>query len=103
MKQQIIHTLSKYLLNPPIKLFFAMGLAPPRRRMLRVLIDSTHSDVRTVARSLRAQLDGMRLEERGKPLASRSNALATVQWVFEAVIHTFLGPLTLSIGGMRAR
>ena len=28
MKHRIVHTLQKYLLNPPIKLFFALGLAP---------------------------------------------------------------------------
>jgi deazaflavin-dependent oxidoreductase (nitroreductase family) len=29
MKQQIVHALQKYVLNPPIKLLFAMGVAPP--------------------------------------------------------------------------
>jgi hypothetical protein len=29
MKHQIVHTLQKYLLNPPIKLLFAMGVVPP--------------------------------------------------------------------------
>jgi deazaflavin-dependent oxidoreductase (nitroreductase family) len=29
MKQQIVHTLQKYVLNPPIKGLFAMGVAPP--------------------------------------------------------------------------
>jgi hypothetical protein len=30
MKHRIVDTLQKYLLNPPIKLLFAMGLAPAR-------------------------------------------------------------------------
>lgn len=34
MKEQIVHTLQKYLLNPPIKLFFAIGLAPPGYALL---------------------------------------------------------------------
>src|SRR5205807_8954319 len=29
MKHRIVHALQKYLLNPPIKLLFAIGLAPP--------------------------------------------------------------------------
>jgi len=29
MKQQIVHALQKYMVNPPIKLLFAMGIAPP--------------------------------------------------------------------------
>jgi len=34
MKQTLVHTLQKYLLNPPIKLFFALGLAPPGYALL---------------------------------------------------------------------
>jgi hypothetical protein len=44
MKYQIVHTLQKYLLNPPIKLALAMGLPlpdkkqpHPSRPMLRLL------------------------------------------------------------------
>ena len=29
MKHRIVHLLQKYLLNPPIKLLFAIGVAPP--------------------------------------------------------------------------
>jgi hypothetical protein len=29
MKHQIVHSLQKYVLNPPIKLLFALGIAPP--------------------------------------------------------------------------
>ena len=34
MKQQIVHALQKYLLNPPIKLLFAIGVAPPGYALL---------------------------------------------------------------------
>jgi hypothetical protein len=34
MKHRIVHTLQKYLLNPPITLLFAMGLAPPGYALL---------------------------------------------------------------------
>ena len=34
MKHRIVHTLQKYLLNPPIKLAFAMGLALPGYALL---------------------------------------------------------------------
>ena len=29
MKHRIVHTLQKYVVNPPIKFLFAMGIAPP--------------------------------------------------------------------------
>ena len=34
MKQQIVHPLQKYILNPPIKLLFPMGIAPPGYALL---------------------------------------------------------------------
>jgi len=34
MKHQIVHALQKYFLNPPIKLLFAMGAAPPGYALL---------------------------------------------------------------------
>jgi deazaflavin-dependent oxidoreductase (nitroreductase family) len=34
MKHQIVHALQKYVLNPPIKLLFAMGVAPPGYALL---------------------------------------------------------------------
>jgi deazaflavin-dependent oxidoreductase (nitroreductase family) len=34
MKHWIVHTLQKYVLNPPIKLLFAMGVAPPGYALL---------------------------------------------------------------------
>jgi deazaflavin-dependent oxidoreductase (nitroreductase family) len=37
MKRQIVHTLQKYLLNPPIKALFAMGLAPPGYALLETI------------------------------------------------------------------
>jgi hypothetical protein len=37
MKRRIVHTLQKYLLNPPIKLVFAMGLALPGYALLETI------------------------------------------------------------------
>jgi hypothetical protein len=34
MKQQIVHVLQKYVLNPPIKLLFAMGVVLPGYALL---------------------------------------------------------------------
>ena len=34
MKHRIVHALQKHLLNPPIKLLFAVGLAPPGYALL---------------------------------------------------------------------
>jgi len=34
MKHRIVHLLQKYLLNPPIKLLFAIGLVPPGYALL---------------------------------------------------------------------
>jgi hypothetical protein len=34
MKYQIVHALQKYVLNPPIKLLFAMGVVPPGYALL---------------------------------------------------------------------
>ena len=34
MKRQIVHALQKYLLNPPIKLLFALGVVPPGYALL---------------------------------------------------------------------
>jgi deazaflavin-dependent oxidoreductase (nitroreductase family) len=37
MKHQIIHPLQKYFLNPPIKLLFALGVAPPGYALLETI------------------------------------------------------------------
>jgi deazaflavin-dependent oxidoreductase (nitroreductase family) len=37
MKHRIVHTLQKYVLNPPIKLFFAVGLGPPGYALLETI------------------------------------------------------------------
>jgi deazaflavin-dependent oxidoreductase (nitroreductase family) len=37
MKQRIVHTLQRYLFNPPIKLAFAIGLAPPGYALLETI------------------------------------------------------------------
>ena len=37
MKRRIIHALQKYLLNPPIKLLFAIGVVPPGYALLETV------------------------------------------------------------------
>jgi deazaflavin-dependent oxidoreductase (nitroreductase family) len=37
MKRQIVHTLQKYALNPPIKLLFAIGIVPPGYALLETI------------------------------------------------------------------
>ena len=37
MKHRIVHALQKYLLNPPIKLLFAVGIAPPGYAILETI------------------------------------------------------------------
>ncbi|SRR6476661_2740405 len=37
MKHQIVHALQKYVLNPPIKLLFAMGIVPPGYALLETI------------------------------------------------------------------
>ena len=47
MKHQIVHTLQKYVLNPPIKLLFAMGVAPPGYALLETIGRKTGKPRRT--------------------------------------------------------
>ena len=37
MKHTLVHTLQKYFLNPPIKLLFALGVAPPGYALLETI------------------------------------------------------------------
>jgi deazaflavin-dependent oxidoreductase (nitroreductase family) len=37
MKHRIVHVLQKYVLNPPIKLLFALGIAPPGYALLETI------------------------------------------------------------------
>lgn len=37
MKHRIVHPLQKYVLNPPIKLLFALGIAPPGYALLETI------------------------------------------------------------------
>lgn len=37
MKRRIVHTVQKYFLNPPIKLLFALGVAPPGYTLLETI------------------------------------------------------------------
>ena len=41
MKYQIVRALQKYVLNPPIKLLFALGVAPPGYALLETIGRST--------------------------------------------------------------
>lgn len=47
MKHLIVHTLQKYLLNPPIKLLFALGVAPPGYALLETIGRKTGKPRRT--------------------------------------------------------
>lgn len=47
MKRSVIHLLQKYLLNPPIKLLFALGVAPPGYALLETTGRKTGSPRRT--------------------------------------------------------
>lgn len=47
MKHRIIHVLQKYLLNPPNKLLFALGVMPPGRALLETIGRKTGKPRRT--------------------------------------------------------
>ncbi len=47
MKHRIVHLLQKYVLNPPIELLFAMGLAPPGYALLETTGRKTGKPRRT--------------------------------------------------------
>ena len=47
MKPQIVHTLQKYVLNPPIKLLFAIGIVPPGYALLETIGRKTGKARRT--------------------------------------------------------
>src|SRR5216684_6034226 len=51
MKHRVVHALQKYLLNPPIKLLFAMGLAPPGYALLETTRCKTGKSRRTISGS----------------------------------------------------
>jgi deazaflavin-dependent oxidoreductase (nitroreductase family) len=47
MKHRIVHLLQKYVLNLPIKLFFALGIAPPGYALLETIGRKTGKPRRT--------------------------------------------------------
>jgi F420H(2)-dependent quinone reductase len=47
MKHQVVHALQKYVLNPPIKLLFAMGIVPPGYAVLETIGRTTGKARRT--------------------------------------------------------
>ena len=47
MKRRIIHALQKYVLNPPIKLLFALGIVPPGYALLETTGRKTGKPRRT--------------------------------------------------------
>jgi len=47
MKHRIVHVLQKYLLNPPIKVLLAIGLAPPGYALLETIGRNTGKPRRT--------------------------------------------------------
>jgi deazaflavin-dependent oxidoreductase (nitroreductase family) len=47
MKHQIVHALQKYVLNPPIKMLFAIGVVPPGYALLETIGRKTGKPRRT--------------------------------------------------------
>jgi deazaflavin-dependent oxidoreductase (nitroreductase family) len=47
MKHRVVHFLQKYLLNPPVKFLFAIGIAPPGRVLLETTGRKTGKSRRT--------------------------------------------------------
>ncbi len=47
MKRRIVHLLQKYLFNPPVKLFFAVGLVRPGYALLETVGRKTGKARRT--------------------------------------------------------
>ncbi len=47
MKHRIVHLLQKYVLNPPIKFLFAIGLVPPGYALLETIGRKTGKPRRT--------------------------------------------------------
>ena len=47
MKHRLVHALQKYLLNPPIKLLFALGVIPPGYALLETIGRKTGQPRRT--------------------------------------------------------
>jgi deazaflavin-dependent oxidoreductase (nitroreductase family) len=47
MKRQLVHALQKYLLNPPIRILLAIGLAPPGYALLETVGRKTGKPRRT--------------------------------------------------------
>ena len=47
MKHAVVHLLQKYVLNPPIKLFFALGIVPPGYALLETVGRKTGKARRT--------------------------------------------------------
>ena len=47
MKHQIVHALQKYVLNPPIKLLFVLGIVPPGYALLETIGRETGKARRT--------------------------------------------------------
>jgi len=47
MKHQVVHLLQKYVLNPPIKLLFALGIVPPGYALLETIGRKTGKPRRT--------------------------------------------------------
>jgi len=47
MKHRIVHLLQKYVLNPPIKTLFALGIVPPGYALLETIGRKTGKPRRT--------------------------------------------------------
>ena len=68
MKHQIVHTLQKNVLNPPIKLLFALGIVPPGYALLETIGRKTGKARRTPVGDARRQtiLDRSRARHEGR-------------------------------------
>ena len=66
MKHRIVRTLQKYLLNPPIKLLFAMGVAPPGYALLETIGRKTGKPRRTPVGDGRIQGEFWIVAEHGR-------------------------------------
>ena len=53
MKHRIVHLLQKHLLNPPIKLLFAIGVAPPGYALLETTGRNWQATLHAVIQKLR--------------------------------------------------
>jgi hypothetical protein len=77
MKHQIVHALQKYVLNPPIKLLFALGIVPPGYALLETIGRKTGKTRRTPVRDGRLGKQFWLVAEHGMQAGDRSTLSST--------------------------